>query len=62
MLIRVMLGQALVATDQVKNAEEAIPLLRTAVARDPDMADGYSQLAMAYGRKGDLAEADLAAA
>jgi len=26
------------------------------------MADGYSQLAMAYGRKGDLAEADLAAA
>jgi predicted Zn-dependent protease len=61
-LIRVMLGQALVATNQPKAAEEAIPLLRTAVAREPDMADGYSQLAMAYGRKGDLAEADLAGA
>jgi predicted Zn-dependent protease len=61
-LIRVMLGQALVATNKAKDAEEAIPLLRTAVTRDPDMADGFSQLAMAYGRKGDLAEADLAAA
>ena len=61
-LIRIMLGQALVATNQVKDADEAIPLLRTAVAREPEMADGYSQLAMAYGRKGDLAEADLAAA
>jgi predicted Zn-dependent protease len=61
-LIRIMLAQALVATNDAKSAEEAIPLLRTAVTREPDMADGYSQLAMAYGRKGDLAEADLAAA
>ena len=61
-LIRIMLAQALVATNDVKSANEAIPLLRTAVAREPEMADGYSQLAMAYGRKGDLAEADLAAA
>jgi predicted Zn-dependent protease len=61
-LIRILLGQALIATNQVKDADEAIPLLRTAVAREPEMADGYSQLAMAYGRKGDLAEADLAAA
>ncbi len=61
-LIRMMLGQALVATDDKKNADEAIPLLRTTVTRGPDMPDGYSQLAMAYGRKGDLAEADLAAA
>ncbi|HYS47630.1 MAG TPA: M48 family metalloprotease [Xanthobacteraceae bacterium] len=61
-LIRMMLGQALVATDDKRNADEAIPLLRTTVTREPDMPDGYSQLAMAYGRKGDLAEADLAAA
>jgi predicted Zn-dependent protease len=61
-LIRIMLAQALVATNDVKSADEAIPLLRTAVSREPEMADGYSQLAMAYGRKGDLAEADLAAA
>src|SRR5262249_18726489 len=61
-LIRITLAQALVATNEVKAADEAIPLLRTAVTREPEMADGFSQLAMAYGRKGDLAEADLAAA
>jgi predicted Zn-dependent protease len=61
-LIQVMLGQALVATDNTHNADEAIPLLRNALAREPESADGYSQLAMAYGRKGDLAQADLASA
>jgi predicted Zn-dependent protease len=61
-LIRIMLAQALIATNDVKLADEAIPLLRTAMTREPDMPDAYSQLAMAYGRKGDIAEADLAAA
>jgi predicted Zn-dependent protease len=61
-LIRVMLGQALVATNDAKDAEEAIPFLRTAMTREPDMPDVYSQLAMAYGRKGEYAEADLASA
>ena len=32
------------------------------MAREPEMPEGYSQLAMAYGRKGDLADADLASA
>jgi predicted Zn-dependent protease len=61
-LIDVMLGQALIATNNVKDAEEAVPLLRAALAREPEQAEAYSQLAMAYGRKGDLAQADLAAA
>lgn len=61
-LIRVMLAQALVATNDARHADEAIPLLRTAMTREPDMPDAYSQLAMAYGRKGEYAEADLAAA
>ena len=61
-LIEILLAQALVATNDPKHAAEAIPLLRVAVTREPDMPDGYSQLAMAYGQKGDLAEADLAAA
>ncbi len=61
-LIRVMLAQALVAMDDTKSADEAIPLLRTAMTREPDMPDAYSQLAMAYGRKGQYAEADLASA
>ena len=30
--------------------------------REPDTPEVYSQLAMAYGRKGELAEADLASA
>jgi predicted Zn-dependent protease len=46
----------------VKAAEDAVPLLRGALAREPEASDGYAQLAMAYGRKGDVANADLAAA
>ena len=61
-LIEIMLGQALIATDNTKLAEEAVPLLRSALAREPEAPDAYAQLAMAYGRKGDLANADLAAA
>ena len=37
-------------------------MLRNALTREPEAADGYNQLAMAYGRKGDLAQADLASA
>ncbi len=61
-LIDIMLGQALIATNNTKNAEEAVPLLRAALSREPEAPDAYAQLAMAYGRKGDLANADLAAA
>ncbi|HEY4820880.1 MAG TPA: tetratricopeptide repeat protein, partial [Xanthobacteraceae bacterium] len=61
-LIQVLLGQALVASNQPALADEAINGLRAAVARDPDISDGYDYLAMAYGRKGDLAQADLASA
>ena len=61
-LVRVLLAQALVATNSPKAAAEAIPLLRVAVTREPDLPEGYSQLSIAYGRKGDYAEADLAAA
>jgi len=61
-LMQVLLGQALIATNQPALAEEAINGLRAAVARDPDIPDGYDYLAMAFGRKGDLAQADLASA
>ena len=33
-----------------------------AIVREPECLDAYAQLAMAYGRKGDLANADLASA
>jgi predicted Zn-dependent protease len=61
-LIEILLAQALNATNNPKFAEEAVGLLRTAISREPDAPEAYSQLAMAYGRKGDLANADLASA
>ena len=36
--------------------------LRKALASDPEIPDAYDHLAIAYGRKGDLADADLASA
>jgi predicted Zn-dependent protease len=61
-LIQVLLAQALNATGNPKVAEEAVSLLRTALTREPEIPEGYAQLAMAYGRKGDVAQADLASA
>ena len=61
-LIQVLLGQALNATNNPKVADEAVNLLKSALAREPEISEGYAQLAMAYGRKGDIAQADLASA
>jgi predicted Zn-dependent protease len=61
-LIEMLLGQALVASDNKAYADEAIAILRSALTREPEAPIGYTQLAMAYGRKGDYAQADLAAA
>ncbi len=61
-LIQITLAQALIATNDAKQTEEAIPILRAALAKEPEAADAYLQLAMAYGHKGDLADADLASA
>jgi predicted Zn-dependent protease len=61
-LIEMLLGQALVGTDNNAYSAEAIAILRAAVARETEAPLGYTQLAMAYGRKGDYAEADLASA
>ena len=61
-LIEMLLGQALVASDNKAYTEEAITILRAAVARETEAPLGYTQLAMAYGRKGDYAQADLASA
>jgi len=61
-LIEMLLGQALVATDNKAYTDEAIAILRAAVARESEALLGFSQLAMAYGRKGNYAEADLASA
>ena len=61
-LIEMLLGQALVAADNKAYTDEAIAILRAAVSRETEAPIGYMQLAMAYGRKGDYAQADLASA
>jgi predicted Zn-dependent protease len=61
-LIQILLAQAMIATNDKGLAEEAVRLLRVALTREPEVPEGYTQLAMAYGHKGDLAQADLATA
>ena len=61
-LIRMLLGQALVATGDASVLEDAIRQLRLALDREPNAPLGWRQLAIAYGRKGDVANADLASA
>src|SRR5215475_6343898 len=59
-LIQIMLAQALIASNA--QGEEAVTLLENALRREPESPEAYQQLAMAYGRKGDLAHADLSSA
>ncbi|MBX3514035.1 MAG: M48 family metallopeptidase [Xanthobacteraceae bacterium] len=62
-LIRMLLGQALVQGSQDKaDAEEAIRELRFALQREPNASFGHRQLAVAYARTGDRANADLSSA
>jgi predicted Zn-dependent protease len=59
-LIQILLAQALIASNA--HGEEAVTLLENALRREPESSEAYTQLAMAYGRKGDLARADLSSA
>jgi predicted Zn-dependent protease len=56
-LIRIMLAQALLGTEDSQYLDEAIRNLRTALARETTSAMGYRQIAAAYARKADLAHA-----
>jgi len=61
-LIDILLGQALIGANNPKLADEAVGILNTALRDEPETPAAYSQLAMAYGRKGDIPHADLASA
>ncbi|MCK0208801.1 M48 family metalloprotease [Starkeya koreensis] len=61
-LIRMLLGQALVATEDKATSEEAVRELTFSLQREPSSPAGWRYLAMAYGRKGDIPNADLASA
>lgn len=56
-LLRIMLGQALLGTNDRRLVDEAITNLRTALVREDSSAMGYRQLAAAYARKAEAAQA-----
>ena len=58
-LIRILLGHALISTDQPANIDEAILELSNAVNREPESPDGFRHLATAYSRKGQIGLAEL---
>ena len=58
-----MLAQALLGgSDSRRNADEAITHLRKALVREDTHVLGYRLLSQAYGRKQQIAQADLASA
>lgn len=59
-LLRIMLGQALLGTNDRKLVDEAITNLRTALTREDSSAMGYRQLAAAYARKAESVQAPAA--
>lgn len=58
----VWLGYALVGANNPSYLPEAEKVLKRAIQRDPNSGVAYSQLAIAHGRQGERAEADLATA
>jgi len=61
-LIRMLLGQALVATNDKATMDEAVRELNFGLQREPASPIGWRYLAMAYGQRGDFPNADLASA
>ena len=61
-LIRIMLGQALLATGDQGLVDDAVAQLRTGLQAEPLGAVGYRHLAMALQKQGKVADAELATA
>jgi predicted Zn-dependent protease len=61
-MIAVMLGHALIASEDSKNFTEAKQVLKTAVNRDNDNPFAWYQLGVVYDREGDQPRAALATA
>jgi predicted Zn-dependent protease len=61
-MIAVMLGHALIASEDAKNFAEAKQVLKTAVNRDNDNPFAWYQLGIVYDREGDEPRAALATA
>lgn len=61
-LIRMMLGEAMIASGDSSLLDAAMTELRQATAYEKEATKAYRNLAVGYGRKGMNAEADLASA
>ncbi|MEJ8573479.1 M48 family metalloprotease [Microbaculum marinum] len=61
-LIRVALGGAMVAADDPSLLQQGIKQLNQGLQEEPDFAAGYRHLAIAYGKAGQVPEAELATA
>ena len=61
-LLRINLGRALIATEDVGQYQEATTVLRSALQLEPDNSFGWYELARAYGGLDDLGLAHLATA
>jgi predicted Zn-dependent protease len=61
-LIKILLGQSLVAIGTKASATEAVDVLTAAMVREPNMGPGYRSLARAYAILGDEPMAQLATA
>ena len=61
-LIRITLAQALITTGSKSRMKEAIRLLKKALVKESQAANGYRQLAIAYGRTQQISKAELATA
>src|SRR5262249_18630047 len=49
-LIRALLAQALISTNDPRHADEAIGILRDVLIHEKELSSGYRELAMAYGQ------------
>jgi predicted Zn-dependent protease len=61
-LLRILLAQALLATETKANAKAALAELKTALNTENDSSALYQFMAMSYGRLGDIPRAELATA
>jgi len=61
-LIAFGFGQRLVALEDNSRLPEAITILKNVTLREPDNSGAWQQLAVAYGRSGDIGMASLASA
>ncbi len=61
-IIRISLGQALIASGDPASLKKAVTEISDALERDRENSAGYRYLAQAYGQLGEIPQAELATA